>query len=314
MTAATPAGPAGKPTLLRRLLPAIVPASKALIEIVGRLPRPAGQLIAAGASIPIRRLTWQRCRANIDAFFAPQGWDATQREALFRAHQRYMVRLRLEAARLLAGPIAEIEQVARLEGEDHLRAAIAGGRGALLVGIHEATWWHAPTLLARRGHDVRTVFNSFPLKSIDTYLVRRARRHGLRLSLVDQGAADEFRACARDNALFYLTFDLAVRPDSAAPFPFGPTLLPIERGPAILALRLGMVLLPVECDHLAGGRSLVRILPPFDPRRLGEDRVDELCRLWVARLESRVLRRPHCWWPWGFVDLMPAPDRAHQVR
>ena len=308
MSRAVPQVPAARPTLLRRMLPVIVPVSKTLVEIVGHVPRPVGHAIAAAVSIPVRRLTRDRCRSNLEAFFAPQGWSVAEREDLFRAHQRYMVRLRLEAARILAGPAEEVERVTRLEGEEHLRAAIGAGRGALLVGVHEATWWHAPTLLACRGYDVRTVFNSFPLKSIDDYLVRRARRRGLRLSLVDQGAADQFRLCSRDNAVFYLTYDLAARPESAGLFPFGPTLLPIERGPAILALRLGMTVVPVECDHLEQGHSLVRLLPPIDPEALGGGRVDALCRHWAARLEARVRRRPEQWWPWGFADLRRATD------
>ncbi len=306
MSRATPPVPVAKPSLLRRMLPVIVPVSKAIVEIVGHVPRPIGHAIAAAVSIPVRRLTRDRCRGNMEAFYAPQGWSAAERDTLFRAHQCYMVRLRLEAARILAGPAGEVERVTHLEGEEHLRAVIAAGRGALLVGMHEGTWWHAPTLLARRGYDVRTVFNSFPLKSIDDYMVRRARRRGLRLSLVDQGAAEEFRACTRDNAVFYLTFDLATRPESAELFPFGPALLPIERGPAILALRQGMTIVPVECEHLARGRSLVRLLPPVRQDLLAEGRVDALCRQWVARLEARVRARPDQWWPWGFADLRRA--------
>lgn len=208
-----------RPGLLRRSLPLIFRTSKTLIEVVGHVPRPVGHAIAAAVSIPVRRITQERCRTNIERFFAPQGWSESRRANLFREHQRYMVRLRLEAARVLAGPANEVERVTRIEGEEHLMGALSAGRGVLLVGSHEGTWWHAPTMLARRGHDVRSVFNSFPLQSIDDYLVQRARRRGLKLSLVDRGAAEAFRACSRENAVFYLTFDLAVRPQSAELLP-----------------------------------------------------------------------------------------------
>ncbi|HET9482265.1 MAG TPA: hypothetical protein VFP98_10965, partial [Candidatus Polarisedimenticolia bacterium] len=99
------------PTLLHRALPAIFLTSRALIELVGRLPRPLGHAVAAAVSVPLRRITWKRCRANIDIFFGPLGWSIAERDRLFRAHQRYMVRLRLEAARVLAGPPGEVEKV-----------------------------------------------------------------------------------------------------------------------------------------------------------------------------------------------------------
>jgi len=300
-TATLPSAPE-KPGPLRRALPAIFVTSKALISLVGHVPRPVGHAIAAAVSIPVRRITWNRCRNNLESFFGPLGVPAAERERIHHAHQKYMVRLRLEAARVLAGPAHEIERVTEFVGAEHLDRALSAGRGALLVGGHEGTWWHAPAYLAGRGVPLRAVFNSFPLKRIDDYLVRRARARGIRLSMIDQGAAEEFRSCSRDNEVFYLTFDLAVRPQSAALFPFGPMRLPVERGPAILALRLGMPIILVESIHLPRGRSLIRLLPPLDVSSLGPHRVDALCRLWTERLEARVLARPEQWWPWGFAE------------
>ncbi len=302
------AAPTERQGLLRRCLPAIFVTSKALIRLVGHVPRPVGHAIASGVSLPVRRITWNRCRTNMESFFGPIGVGAVERERIFRAHQKYMVRLRLEAARILEGPSDETARVTELEGEEHLTRALEAGRGALLVGGHEGTWWHAPVHLAGRGVPVRAVFNSFPLRSIDRYLVDRARARGIRLSMIDQGAADEFKSCSRDNAVFYLTFDLAVRPQSAALIPFGPTRLPVERGPAILALRLGMPILLVESLHLPQGRSLIRLLPPLDVASLGPRRVDALCRVWTERLEARVIERPEQWWPWGFAELQPSGD------
>jgi len=304
----TSAAPPARTGLARRSLPAIFVTSKALIRLVGHVPRPVGHAIAAAVSVPVRRITWNRCRANMESFFGPIGVGAAERERIFREHQRYMVRLRLEAARILEGPPGETARVTDLEGEEHLTRALDGGRGALLVGGHEGTWWRAPVLLAGRGVPVRAVFNSFPLRSIDRYLVDRAQARGIRLSMIDQGAAEEFKSCSRDNGVFYLTFDLAVRPQSAALIPFGPTRLPVERGPAILALRLGMPILLVESVHLPHGRSLIRLLPPLDVGALGPHRVDALCRAWTERLEARVIERPAQWWPWGFAELEPGRE------
>lgn len=293
------------PSLVRKALPAILLTSRALVEVVGRIPRPVGRAIAAAVSLPLRQLTWKRCRANIDSYLEPLGWSEAERERVFRAHQRYMVRMRFEAARVISGPPGEVMGLTEITGEEHLNEALARKRGVLLVGAHEGTWWHVPTFLAQRGRDVRSVFNSFPGARTDEYLVRRAREHGIRLSIVDHGAAEQFRACARENALFYMAFDVAIRPPLATPYPFGPVQLPIERAPAILAARLGMTVLPVECAHLPRGRTEIRIRPPLslEPGPLG--RADALCRAWTSDLETRVRTRPEQWWAWGFVDLLP---------
>lgn len=309
------AGPVPGPSLVRRALPAILLTSRALVEVVGRVPRPLGHALTAAVSVPLRRLTWKRCRSNLDAFFGPLGWSEAERERLFRAHQRYMVRMRLEAARIVSGPRAEVGRVAEVEGEEHLRAALAGGQGVLLVGAHEGTWWHVPMRLARDGFDVRSVFNSFPGAGTDAFLVRRARSRGLQLSIVDHGAAEQFRACARENGVFYIAFDVAIKPPLATPFPFGPVRLPIERAPAILAARLGMPVLLAECEHLPQGRSAIRIRPPLAAPPSAVARADALCRAWIASLEARVLARPEQWWAWGFIDLLPpepTPARIDQ--
>lgn len=273
------------PSLVRRALPAILLTSRALVEVVGRVPRPLGHALTAAVSVPLRRLTWKRCRANLDAFFAPLGWSEAERERLFRAHQRYMVRMRFEAARVVSGPRAEVARVAEIEGVEHLRTALAGGQGALLVGAHEGTWWHVPMRLARDGFDVRSVFNSFPGAGTDAFLVRRARARGLHLSIVDQGAAEQFRACARENGVFYIAFDVAIKPQLATPFPFGPVRLPIERAPAILAARLGLPVLLAECEHLPRGRSAIRIRAPLEGGASAAARADALCHAWIESLE-----------------------------
>jgi lauroyl/myristoyl acyltransferase len=286
-----------RPSFARRHLAEIFAASRVLLWACGKAPRPAGHALAAAASRGLRRITQRRVRENVAKAFP--SWTEPQREALFVAHQRYMVRLRLEAARVLEGREGEIERVTTLRGEEHVRRALAMGRGALVVGAHEGTWWHAPAMLAARGLGVKSVFNSFPLRTIEDYLVDRAGRRGIGLSVIGRDATDSLRTASRENAVFYASFDVAVRPESAARFPLAGALLPVERGPAIMARRLRMPVLWVSCEHVADG-SLVTIGEPLDPTTLD---ADALCARWTSELERTLRERPEQWWGWGFTEL-----------
>ena len=293
-----PQTPPTRPGFVRRHLKAIFGVARVLMWTCGKAPRPVGHAVAFAASLGLRRITQRRVRENVAKAF-PE-WTAARREEHFRAHQRYMVRLRLEAARVLKGPAGEIERVTELHGEENLRRALEKGRGALLVGPHEATWWHAPAICAARGFSVRSVFNSFPLREIEEYLVAGAAWRGIALSVIGRDAADSLRAASRENAVFYLSFDVAVRPSSAARVPLMGALLPVERGPAILARRLRMPVVPVTCFHLPDGRSRVEIGDPIDPATLS---ADETCVRWAATLERTLRERPEEWWGWGFAEL-----------
>ena len=154
---------------------------------------------------------------------------------------------------------------------------------------------------------MQSVFNSFPLRSIEDYLIKYAGRRGVALSLVQRGAADAMRATSRSNGVFYVSVDLPVRDDGATLYPMGPVDVPLEWGPAILARRLNMPIVPVTCEQVAGGLSSVMLSAPVDPMTVT---ADELCRRWVADLHERLMTRPEQWWAWGFTQLRPREPKV----
>ena len=191
-----------------------------------------------------------------------------------------------------------------LEGEEHLRRALALGRGALLVSGHSATWWFIPALLVAKGYPVTAIFTPIKFPRLERILLKLADRFGVRLAFVGRDAYRAARQAIEHNEILYLTFDVAVRTRRVQSFPFGNSRLQVDQGPAIIASRHSMPSLQAAAVHLGNGRHRVSLYHP-GPEELSprDSSADHLCRLWTQRLEQEVQRHPEQWWPWGYVNL-----------
>jgi len=276
---------------------------RVLVSIVGRLPRRGALWAAWQISRKVKLITADRCRENMARLLVPRGWSDEQLTELFESHQRYMVRLRAEAARILVGPVSEIAETVELVGAEFLDEALADGRGAIVASAHEGTWWHVPTVLASTGRSVRSVFNQPPLASIERFLIRCATRHGMGLSIIEKGAREAFSRAVEDGALMYLTLDLAVHVHEKHWLPFGAAQLNVDPGPFILARRLKMPIVPARCRQRPDGTSEVVLGKPIRLHAPGAPRLREFALRFAEQLHEQVLKTPEQWWCWGFAEL-----------
>jgi lauroyl/myristoyl acyltransferase len=299
--ASGPGSPGAKRVILGSL-PLIFTVGRFLIDVVGRAGRRQGLAMAKAISTQVAKITRGTVRRNMRTFFQPLGWGEEAIERTFRAHQEYMARLRYECAAILAAPRERVSNHVVIEGEDLLRRASTGGKGVMLVGTHFGTWWHAPATLAARGYSTWSIFNSFPLYSLERYLRQKGARVGIHLSIVGKGAREAVVAACRENKVVYVTFDMAPDPREKHWIPFGPARINMNPGPAILAARQEVPILYALCEQMPGIGTKIRILPIAEPGRI---RPSQLYREWASLLLSEVLRKPEQWWAWGFIDLRP---------
>jgi len=293
-----------KKRILLGSLPLIFSAAKLAIRWVGRAPRPRALRWAKVFSLPVAAISRKASRRNQRVFFEPQGWSSERLSQLDLAYQEYMVRLRTECAACLEAPRERVLAEIQFDGEDLLRDALRGGRGAMVIGTHYGTWWHAPVGLAGRGYPVGAVFNSFPLNGIEGYLVQKARRVGIELNVVDRGAREAIVRASRSNGVFYLTIDVATRERERDWIDFGPALVNVNPGPAILAVRERMPVFYALCEQQSPRGSRIRIVPAAAGPSL---RPSQMREEWASLLLKEVRRRPEQWWAWGFVELKSKP-------
>jgi len=291
-----------------------------LVWLACRTGRRGALRIAGWITRRLDPLTRRRRQANLRLFFPDSARTTGQLRELDDAHLAYLARMRAEIARCFVETPEDLKRNVRLEGEEHLQAALARKRGVLFVSGHTGTWWFAPAILAARGYPVTAIFTPIKFPKIERKLLELAARYRVRIAFIGRDAFKAVRQAIERNEVLYLSFDVVVRARRTQDFPFGAASLPIDTGPAILAVRHAMPTLQAACAQLESGRHSVSFHAPgafeLAPQTASPD---DLCRLWTRRLEKEVLAHPEQWWPWGYVDLPEAAaarkaDAAIAVR
>jgi lauroyl/myristoyl acyltransferase len=303
VAAVPPSRPVG---WVNRCLRAVfLPVFRFLFRQMGTLPPARAEPLARALGV-LKALPQRRRQGENFAKLFPR-LDAREVRTLRARHVRYLARMSIHIARSLHQPAGEVRARVVLRGEEHLRAALARGRGALVVGAHFGTWWHAPGRLAVEGIKVSTVVNSALDAPMASFMERLGSRYGVTLAYVNQDAYGAARDAFQRNEVFYIAFDRSLRPERSLQLPLAGAQLPVDPGPAILALRQRPAVLWVGCHHEPDGTSVVELLPelaigPGTALRTAE----ALSREWVGRLEKDLARWPEQWWPASFSSLTPS--------
>jgi KDO2-lipid IV(A) lauroyltransferase len=243
----------------------------------------ANQRQVLGTASPLR-LQWQALRVMVNLFHS----------------YHILVRLSIMTD-------DEIRRAVVFEGGEELEAALARGRGAIILGAHIAGFnILAPFTALRRPPAGAFVEPVQPPELFDFVSQIRART-GLQLLLADrEGAAGALRLL-RQNGLLLIAADRYLGVNGAQTIFFGrPAYLP--HGPLVLAQRHGTPILPATLRRLRDGRFLAHLHPPLQLVDTGNRRadLDANMRLIAGVLERTIARVPEQWQIFAPVwDLRP---------
>ncbi|HEY7205452.1 MAG TPA: lysophospholipid acyltransferase family protein [Methylomirabilota bacterium] len=229
----------------------------------GALPRPARLRVARGLgrllarAVPAER---RAVRANLSRVLAgapPDRIEAavSQTFANFGAFFADLLTLNRR-------PGADLRAyVARADGEHHLDAALAVGRGVVLLTAHLGNWEFAGRLLSTRGgRTAHVVLSAEQDQALEQYL----RLDGPQLRFVTRRHATStlgLLAALRRGELVAMQADRPTggRGDALAPFFGEPAAFPL--GPFVLARAAGAAVIPAFCAMVPGGRYRLEIDP-----------------------------------------------------
>jgi lauroyl/myristoyl acyltransferase len=278
-------------------------AYRAGAEVARLIPKPVGEPMARGLA-QIVGLTFMRERVaqigrNLRRVYGPQfgGADLDRAvRATFDSYGRYFY----ELFRLPGTPQTWIDDRVLVTGAEHLAAAIAAGKGAVLALPHLGNWDFAGAWLAGQPYVVTVVAEPVEPQELFDWFVETRRRLGMRVIPLSSRAGTEVLAALRANEAVCLLCDRDLTGDGVSVEFFGErTTLPA--GPATLSLRSGAPLLPVGCYFRPAGRQEIRILEPIPTERTGRIRED------VARVTQALAHR--------FEDLIRvAPTHWHLMQ
>lgn len=178
-----------------------------------------------------------------------------------------------------------------VEGLDEFRAALAQGRGLVLVTGHFGNWEIGGAALAARGIPIVGVAQRQANPLFDREIVAARERLGMRIVERGRATKEGLRALREGHVVALVADQDARRAGIFVPF-FG-RLASTHRGPAVLALRTGAPLFLGTALRTPTGGYHVR-LEPVDVERDGdaEEVVYNLTAAYTARLEAAIRAAP----------------------
>jgi KDO2-lipid IV(A) lauroyltransferase len=271
----------------------------------------------AGASLtsPRRREMIERHLRRADPTLSGLRLRRASREA-FDYYARYWI----ESLRLPTLSRRTVARGLRVEGFEHLEAALGAGGGALLTIPHLGGWEWAGRWIADRGRDITVVVERIEPPELFDWFVDLRSKLGMNVVGLGPEAAPAVTRALADNHIVCLLSDRDIQHTGPEVEFFGErTTLPA--GPALLALRTGAPILPTAIyfsDRIDGHVGYVR--PPLNVERTEarlRDDVQRVTQTIAEELEILIRRAPSQWhlfqpnWPSdpGYVAADPRPER-----
>jgi lauroyl/myristoyl acyltransferase len=265
---------------------------------VCRLPEPVarGLFTAIADAIWFRRgPSVRRYEATLRPVLDPRIGEAELR-TLTRAGLRSYLRYWCEAFRLPATGAATVVSRVVTHGEEHLRKAIADGRGVVCALPHMANWDHAGAWLVATGEAFTTVAERLkPASLFDRFVAYRERLGMEVLAAADPDVFATLSMRLREGRVVALVADrdLSARGIEVT-MGRGRTRMPV--GPAALAVRTGAALLPTTLWY-EGPRLHVWFHGPVErPSDLhGREAIAAMTQQMADVFGSSIVAHPQDW-------------------
>ena len=280
-----------------RLLDAGYAAGWALVKAVPHSVGAAAVRVVADVAFRRQGKGVRRLRANLRRVVGPDR-SAAELDALTRQGVRSYGRYWLEVFRLSVLRPAEVAACCRTEGEQHLDAARAAGRGVILALPHSGNWEIAAVWLIATREPFTTVAERLRPESL--YERFLAYRQALGMEVLpltggDRPPSELLAARLRAGGIVCLLGDRDLTRAGVDVTFFGERAR-MPAGPALLAATTGAALLPVGLWFRDGGWGQ-RIHPPVPVPEGGRlrDRVHQAAQALADVFAADIAEHPEDW-------------------
>jgi lauroyl/myristoyl acyltransferase len=211
--------------------------------------------------------------------------------AAFDSYARYWV----ELFRLPRVTAAELDAGITVDGLEHLDAALAAGRGAVVALPHLGGWEWGGAWLARVGRPMTVVVEPLDPPELLAWFAEKREAMGLHVVPLGPSAAASVMKALDDNRLVGLVCDRDINGGGVEVEFFGEkTTMP--GGPVTMALRAGAPVLPTAV-YFDGDRHRAVVRPPLELTRTGRlrDDVARITQVLACELEDLIRAAPDQW-------------------
>lgn len=270
-----------------------------LIRTVQLLVRVTGAKGAAYWGAVLGTLFFRFCRRYRDvalknlALVYPE-MPAGERRAMA---QRVLINFGKSATEFLRIPYmaeAEFTERTRLEGREHLDAALAEGRGVLLVTAHYGNWELLAARLIREGYQLDALARDPELPNT-AHLLRSIRESRTLLRVYPKTSIRPVIRALKENRVIGIVADQHDWHGIVVDFLGHPARTPV--GPAAMALMTGAQLVPAFSFRREDNTFDFRLYPPiaYTPTGNREDDIFSLTRLVAQSVEVAIRELPEQW-------------------
>jgi len=191
--------------------------------------------------------------------------------------------------------VDQIREMAHIEGWEHFEAALARGKGVIVVSAHFGNVDVVGQLPAIYGVPILSPAMRIKPERLFRYTMSLRQAHGLQLMPMDGPLLQIYRTLRRGE-IVALPCDRGIA-ESSQWFEFfgAPALLPT--GPIRLALRTGAAVLPVFALRLEDGTFHIQIEPELELESTGDREADVVSGMKkvIAIMERHISQHPEQW-------------------
>lgn len=199
--------------------------------------------------------------------------------------------------RLPSMSVEEVRDYFTLIGEEHIRAAVARGKGVIVVAPHLGSFNLIPALACTLGFKVVAVVEHIRDPRLHEYFLNLRKNHGLEVVTNSPQDVRTILRTLRDGGMVLMVADRNVGTATDEVVFFGErTHLPA--GPGLIARRTGATVLPAYSYRTTNTNSVAVALPPLplpDAKGTPEQRRAADTQAIARALEAGILAAPDQW-------------------
>jgi len=186
----------------------------------------------------------------------------------------------------------EVRRRVAFEGWENMVKGVEGGKGAILVGLHQGYWEITGGAMVLGGYPLNVVVESMSSPRLDRFMQERRRGMWMNVIPMENGVKEMLRALRRNEHLVLL-IDIP-NSDGGVEVRFGDALTTMPRGAATLALKTGASVVPMACVRRPDNTLLTSFAECIDFQPSGSltKDVQALTQAIMNALEPYIRRYP----------------------
>ncbi|MBI2909975.1 MAG: lysophospholipid acyltransferase family protein [Chloroflexi bacterium] len=189
----------------------------------------------------------------------------------------------------------DIQNKVRFDGWENFDRALAGGKGAIFVGLHLGNWDLAAAAIAFKNYPLNVVAETFGYPPLNRLVQEARRQRGMKVIPLERAAAGVVRALRRNEVLAFLIDHPSLEAGVRVNFFGAPIQVP--SGAAVLAMKTGAKLVPGALVRLPNDTFLGWVGEFVDIRLSGDFQADvqTTTQQVMDSLEAMVRHYPDQW-------------------